>query len=363
MTNRSSLMMVRAALVSFSVAAAVLVGWSACLPSEPAIVAIDGGMGSLHPPDGGTEAGVLPMRKCDVNKPFLNPRRIDDNVPGDKRGARLSRDELVMYYALAKSEEGGRHRHPWHLMTAKRDAIGDTFKEGSELENIGQCYWGQEFPTITSDGMRVIFSAIAQDGASQELLYFAKRGDSPCKGGVGDPSKFGKPEKLPQSVNLYRSSLHPFLYELFDGGRELWFSSGPEGGGSLELYRMRITGDDWAADASFTERERVLTLTANDEDIAPVLSADGLEIFWAAQRGSDPDGDGIPTDIWTAQRIDSGQHFTNPRLVGELSTPLFEGPSWLSPDGCRLYYFASTDADASFRRMTDLFVAERSPSP
>ncbi|MBN9160076.1 MAG: hypothetical protein BGO98_28275 [Myxococcales bacterium 68-20] len=61
-------------------------------------------------------------------------------------------------------------------------------------------------------------------------------------------------------------------------------------------------------------------------------------------------------DIFVATRMSTSEPFSNVRPVGELNTNGgLEFPSWLSPDGCRLYYaFVQPDGNES-----DIFVASK----
>ena len=77
-------------------------------------------------------------------------------------------------------------------------------------------------------------------------------------------------------------------------------------------------------------------INSANSDFSPVLSADGLTIFWSSDR---PDGNAKGDfDIWTASRASTDANFATPRNVAELNTDGLEEPAFLSPDGCRLYF-------------------------
>jgi len=61
-------------------------------------------------------------------------------------------------------------------------------------------------------------------------------------------------------------------------------------------------------------------------------------------------------NIWRAQRSSTTSPFGAPTLVTELNSELDDEPSWLSSDGCTLY-FSSNRAGSSGGY--DIFVATR----
>jgi hypothetical protein len=68
-----------------------------------------------------------------------------------------------------------------------------------------------------------------------------------------------------------------------------------------------------------------------------VLSADGLEIFFASTRGQS--GAAARNDIWHAVRSTTADGFGAPTRVAELSADATEDfPTWLSPDRCTLMF-------------------------
>jgi hypothetical protein len=82
--------------------------------------------------------------------------------------------------------------------------------------------------------------------------------------------------------------------------------------------------------------------------IGPVLSRDRLTIFFSSATAS-------PTYIARAARLSPMATFSVSSVVQELMSPLPNAlPSWLSPDGCRLYVEASTPSNG-----IDMFVVEQ----
>jgi Tol biopolymer transport system component len=85
---------------------------------------------------------------------------------------------------------------------------------------------------------------------------------------------------------------------------------------------------------------------SDDDDVT--LTADGLEIYWASDRGSPGDD-----DIWFATRADPAGPFGAPQMSVELSTVDGDQNPGLAPDGLTIWYATSPGASI------DLFVSTR----
>jgi hypothetical protein len=90
---------------------------------------------------------------------------------------------------------------------------------------------------------------------------------------------------------------------------------------------------------------------------SPVLSRDELTIYFAAPRPIEIGCDFLSDqEIRVATRPSIAAEFAPSLPVPLLSSQRYsDSPSWLSPDGCRLY-FSRSDIDGAAR----LFVAEKS---
>ena len=77
---------------------------------------------------------------------------------------------------------------------------------------------------------------------------------------------------------------------------------------------------------------------SKEDQRAPVLSADGLTIYWTR---ADPTG---KYDIYVAHRPSPNIPFDGGETrVAELSSPAAEFAGWISPDGCALYFWSDAD--------------------
>lgn len=90
----------------------------------------------------------------------------------------------------------------------------------------------------------------------------------------------------------------------------------------------------------------------------PTPTADGLALYFATIGKPDGGAEPANADIYVSTRSDPSSDFSNPTLVEGVSSPLGDTPSWISPDGCRLYLHSSRNhPDGTL----EIFVATRTP--
>ena len=79
-----------------------------------------------------------------------------------------------------------------------------------------------------------------------------------------------------------------------------------------------------------------------------VVSGDQLVLFFTTNGGAS----GL--DIWVAKRESKNDLFATAASVDQVNSSAADEPSWISPDGCRLYLQSDRDVDAGA-----VWVAER----
>jgi Tol biopolymer transport system component len=128
-------------------------------------------------------------------------------------------------------------------------------------------------------------------------------------------------------VNYSGEDLDPFITP---DGSTLYFDSA-QGGTMLHLYMAvrQSNGSFSAPQAPPTNLN-----TTNFVDGHPVLTHDGLTLYWSSTR-TDGGAQG-GTDIWTATRPSTAGSFGTPVRVPELSSTTNESPSWIAPDNCSM---------------------------
>jgi Tol biopolymer transport system component len=155
-----------------------------------------------------------------------------------------------------------------------------------------------------------------------------------------DAITFASP--LPMTnLNLPSVDQQPYVL----GAAEALVFSSDRNGANFDLWLATRTGSMFGTPVRLVD----LNLGGSAEG-DPVLSADGLTIYFRSNRAGGPG----QFDIYAATRGSTATTaFAPPVLVPNINSSVDDGPSWISPDGCRLYL--SSDRDGT----NDIFVATR----
>jgi hypothetical protein len=262
---------------------------------------------------------------CDVSKPFGAPQPV--NVCGAVAGLpisglRLSQDSLTGYFAANDMPNFGGYNR---LYSAPRTGVGwfGSFVSlaGTELNPTDYV----TDPAIDADGLRIFFGWAPQ-GARQHIAYstratsldpFVYQGLAPVVNDPGaDPSS---------------DDSNPYLGAGDDG---LYFASNRVAANNHDILQSTWNGLSFGAPTAIPE------LNTSSEDRNPVVTPDALTLFFASDR---PDADASgKLDIWLATRRARGEKFSTPTIVSELNTPDDDAPTFVTSDGCTLYFSRSS---------------------
>lgn len=248
--------------------------------------------------DGGGDASGT----CDVSAPFGVPVAIAelDDPTSDDGTLRLLPDERSGYFwSFRASANAG-------LYLATRPDLATPFSI-TPVQGLGLA--GNLLdPAVSADGALLVF----RHSMPGDDLYEATR---------VAPDTFTTATAI-ASLNTSSTEVQPFLPLTDD---VLVFSSSRSGGG--DLYTATRTGTAFSAPVAIAE----LSTTSDEGD--PVLAADGLTLYFRSDRPAASGG----YNIFVATRPTTGDLFGAPQLVPNVNSDADEGPSWISPDGCRLY--------------------------
>ena len=125
------------------------------------------------------------------------------------------------------------------------------------------------------------------------------------------------------------------------------YGASREGSGDWNLWRTT------KQTAGFAAPTLVASLNSPSHDTAVVLTPDERQAFFASNRPGGAGGD----DIYYATRADTNAGFSIPIPLTSINSATGEYPTWVSPDGCRLY-FASRDREGGVGNY-DVYVASR----
>ena len=307
------------------------------------VIAVDAGAGPSTPDDAQvpsdaqvldaqSEATVDAASPCDLSKAFGPPALLSSLQSPDKQGGlRLLPDELKGYFWSARDGGPGFI----NLYELSRTSLDASFGGVKLLNNVNFPSSLNMDPTITANGGLLIYRyRMGRTDSGVDQLYWAERADATSDFPVGTP--------VPglEAGTMY--NVQPYV---LPDGTELYFSS--ISGTGFGIYRSLFGGGAFGAPSPLSE----LNLPgANEGD--PLVTADDLTIYFSSTR---PGGMGLQ-DIWMAQRPDKSSAFTGLVNLKNINSSGVDAPTWISPDGCRLY-LSSDRADAGF----DLYVATRLP--
>jgi Tol biopolymer transport system component len=250
---------------------------------------------------------------CDPNAAFGAPASLDDfNTAANDDAVVLSDDQLT---ALLSSDRPG-GSGGYDLWVAVRSDVQARFSAATQVAGVNSAD-DERQPVLSSDSRHVYF--MSNHGASGYRIVEATRNG--VTGGFAPPAAVA-------GLDSGMGDISPWLS--IDGA-QIYLGSGRAGGlGGNDIY---------VADLSTAGASNVVDLAAvnsSADDASAVLSRDGLALYFASKR-ADATARGND-DIWVARRADVGDPFGAPAAVTELNTAAADGPRWLSPDGCTLYF-------------------------
>lgn len=246
-------------------------------------------------------------RGCDTNGLFEGPVPVDSiNDPLDTSGARLTPDELTVYFSSTRAASPD-------LYVATRASTTASFGSPRRLDKLSSVTLTEDYPSISADGRTFFFSQAELTGTGSYGVFFAT---------VDAAGAFSAPSKLVEGA---ARDFAPFVASNGD----VYFASDARTGFSFDIYRLARKA---SAAFEFEPRELLATVSSEQSDSAPVLSVDGLTMYLASTRTGSLD-----QDIWVARRPTQSAEFGAAERVGGLSSDNEDVPTWLSPDNCRLY--------------------------
>ena len=251
-------------------------------------------------PDAASDATIDALGTCDVSAPFGVPvpiAELDDPTSNDGT-LRLFADELSGYFWSFRGAANSA------LYLATRADLASPFSI-TPVQGLGLT--GNLLdPSFTSDGSVLVFRRSMPGDDLYEATRIA-------------PDTFTAGTAI-ASLDTGATEVQPFL-----SGDVLVFSSSRSGGG--DLYTSTRTGTSFSAPSQITE------LATADDEGDPVLSPDGRTLYFRSDRPAAQAG----YNIFVAARPTTADPFGAPDLVPNVSSDADDGPSWISPDGCRLY--------------------------
>lgn len=247
-------------------------------------------------------------------RPFGTPVAVAElNSEALELSVRLSPDERTAF--LASNRDGGAGGVDLYVSTRASRTVPFSAPTGLPQLNTAA---DETHPTLSFDGLSLYFGSTRLSPASPAVgtdIYVARRGTSTLP--------FNAPSFVPELSGTAEDS---FPYAAPSGG--MYLASNRSG--EFQIFFAAAAGAAFAAPEAIPATHEPGTISN-----MPVVSADGLWLYFASSRG----GAGAlgELDIWLAHRPSLGAAFGPPVDVTELNTPSSDRPSWISPDGCRMY--------------------------
>jgi len=263
----------------------------------------------------GPDAAMAP--RCSATAAFGRPTVLTAlNTMDFDEQATLSADELTLYFSRGNMNEN------YDIYQATRASKTAAFGAAVPVPGVNTAAQ-ERAPRVTADGLTMYATSRAlPEAANKFRVVFATRAST--------DAPFGPLQNVPV-VNGTADDSDPFITA---DGNTLYFASNR--GGNYALYRSVKTGGVFSAPALVMGTN----LDSTSDDGAPLLSEDGLTLYLASSRIG---GKGS-VDIFLATRASAQDPFGQPVAVTELNSTDPDIPSWLSADGCELYYTRFTPA-------------------
>lgn len=245
--------------------------------------------------------------RCDPTKPFAAAVPVANvNSPGNDVTARLSADELTMYFSSDRG--GGAGESDIYVATrSSRDADFSAPTQVVSLASNGS----EGGPTLTPDQLGLVFSRSPAGQPGAVDLYMATRSST--------NTDWSQTTDL-TAVNANSNALAPYLSE---NGNVLYFVSTRNGDYDIFVATKQTDG-------TFGAVAPVAAVNiASTIDTSPVESEDGKTLYFASNRTGG--------DIWVTTRASAGGTYGTPVHAADLESAANDYPSWLSADTCVMY--------------------------
>jgi len=268
-----------------------------------------------------------------VSSPFTSTERVW-GLQGASR-LRLDPSETVAYYASYLPTAGT----IFDIVVATRESRDVAFSDGIPL-NTNDLGWDFS-PTLPADRSVIYFESRDEATLIWRIYEAVWNPELRAFGHVDPILGFGSSESTHIDSAPY----------VTPSGDALYFHTTRSGTQAL-FWAERIG-------SSFEGAEPVPIESSSGPSgppACPVVSPDELTLYFAAYSDSVSGG-----DIWMATRATKAEPFGALSLLQDINTAANEVPSYVSEDGCRLYFDRNSHKPFSWTPPGEAYVAERTP--
>lgn len=254
------------------------------------------------------------------------------NTDVEDEYADLSADELTIYFSSTRP--GGVGIGTYDIYQATRPSISAPFANLLPVSGVNTS-GDERAPRVTADGLSMFAISVAPGDPGHYHVTLATRANTAVA--------FDGLQPVANVNSTSHNDIDPYL---LPAGDVLYVSS--DRLGNFRLYRSVKLGGTFSA----PKLVGGIDLDLPAEEGNPVVTLDELTLFFASTR---PGGAGY-YDIYEARRSTSADGFGEPIALASLNTAEADTPTWISPDGCDLYF---TRFEPSAGRQ--MYVATRGP--
>jgi hypothetical protein len=282
--------------------------------------------GSVSTADGGA---TPPTPRCNPNAAFGSleaiPELSDPSL--DESGMTLTEDELTAYVGIGTTIDVPATRD---MVLYERASTTSPWVKKDALTALNSTF-EDDNASISGDGLTLFFHSTRADaeGEPPRRVWFATR--------TSKAEAFENPNLAPDYFNTDGvHNVDPFI--LPDKSAVFW---GTDREGNFDIWESTSTG---------ANPRSVGAIATAAVELQPVVSADGLELFFARAEALDPS----LYEIWRSTRTNRNDSFGAPEVLSGLNVPnVTDLPSWISADHCVLYVVSSRAGSR------DMYVAKR----
>ncbi|HET6150247.1 MAG TPA: hypothetical protein VFH68_22090 [Polyangia bacterium] len=293
----------------------------------------DGGVADADDAPVATDDGGV----CSPSKTFAAPLIVPGlNLLGTSSNARFTSNELTAYFGNLRAADAGGTGN-YEIFTASRPQRGAAFGAARALTSINSATASDYDPVLTDDGQTLYFGSTRTQAADRIFVSVFV----PITSSFTAPMVIDSISQAPDAGATAPGTLDAFQPYVLPDNTVLYFGS--TRAGTRDIYKAT------RSTAGFSRASAVAEVNTNSLEQFPTVSPDELVIYWASNRADAGARGG--SDVWMATRTSTNLPFGNVRNVTEVNSATDDFPSWISPDGCRLY----------LTTRAGLAIAERTP--
>lgn len=272
---------------------------------------------------------------CQLTAPFGTPVNVGGvNTNSTDEWGWITPDGLTIYLTSAATSSSN-----LDIYTGTRAQASGNFSSVMLLNGPNTTNFGEERPVLSADGLSLY---VHSNASGSGHIYVATR--------TSTAADFGT-LALVTGINDLTTGIVDADPWLSADGLTMYFTSTRGGSANYDLYKATRANTT----TTFATPVAIGELNGANVDDAPVVSNDGLEIFFASNRSSTSGG---RNDIWHATRSSPTDGFGTATKVTELSADTTEDfPTWISADRCSILF--SSDRATGSNGGYDIWMASR----